>query len=181
MYILAVLWFESVFLSLYLSLFRWKDAAGTRRGIKPYLNPPPLPDPRPSEPSAPPSHHEPAVPRPPEAAGGVSHGRCAAHLALPAGWKPGEWVRAHSETYAHIKRNKMMSARHFSLFSTIWETSLCNFHGDWVWKVTSWFIIKAWSCGLVRWRTSENRKHQLSDIFCNSAQFLFDPTIKFNF
>lgn len=69
---------------------------GSDEGLSPTWTPTPLlsPDPRPSEPSAPPSHHEPAVPRAPEAAGGVSHGRGAAHLALPAGWKPGEWVRA---------------------------------------------------------------------------------------
>lgn len=125
---------------------------GPDEGLSPTWTPPsPLsPDPWPSEPSAPPSsHHEPAVSWTPEAAGGISHGHRPAHLALPAGWKPGEWVWAELETLTMecvcIEGKyspKKIFAKHFSLFSTIWESSLCYFHRDWVWKVRSWFIIK---------------------------------------
>lgn len=48
--------------------------------------------------TAPPSHHAPAVPRAPEAAGGVTDCHRPSHLALPAGRKPGEWVRVRAVT-----------------------------------------------------------------------------------
>lgn len=128
-------------LSSSVRLCRWKDAAATWRGTEPDLSPLPLlsptpdppPLPRPSEPLASPSHHEPAVSWAPKAAGGVSHGRRAAHLALPAGWKPGEWVRVQI---------------HLWWFSPMWESTPCNYHGDSeIWKAKRWFIKREWSCG----------------------------------
>ena len=113
-------------------------------------SPPPLtlpPLPRPSEPLASPSHHEPAVSRAPKAAGGVSHGRRPAHLALPAGWKPGEWVRVQ------IK---------LPWFSPTWESTPCNYHA-----AKRWFIIREWSCGsgqrdaLIQPARTENINYQL--------------------
>lgn len=134
-------WFHCSYQPSVFFCCRWKDAAATWRGTEPDLSPLPLlsptpdppPLPRPSEPLASPSHHEPAVSRAPKAAGGVSHGRRAAHLALPAGWKPGEWVRVQI---------------HLWWFSPMWASTPCNYHGDSeIWKAKRWFIKREWSCG----------------------------------
>lgn len=130
-------------------------------GLSPTWTPSPSsPLPRPSEPSASPSHHEPAVSRAPKAAGGVSNRRRPADLALPAGWKPGEWVRVQIKL-SSSSPTVWLSWRLGDLKS---QTLIYNK------RVELWF----WSEGRTD-PASENRKHQLSD------GFPFDPTIKWMF
>lgn len=91
---------------------------GPDEGLSPTWSPPPpfpcpLPDPWPSEPSVPLSHHESALPRAPKAAGGITHGHRPAHLALPSGWKPGKWVWDRLEMHMLIWMGKNITQTEF--------------------------------------------------------------------
>lgn len=104
---------------------------------------------------------------------------CWWRLSRPSSCSPGStcWLEtwrvstSRVKIYVHIRGKnspKSSSARHFSLYGTIWESSLCNFPRDWVWKVKSWFIMKAWSCGFgpIESQESNRREQKTSIIRC---------------
>ncbi len=154
---------------LYSCLLRWKDAAGPR-GTEPYLNPPPHSSPWP------PTLRALSATIPSWTCCVAGAWSCWWRLSRPSSCSPGStcWLEtwrvsmSRFETYVHIQGKnspKSSSAKHFSLYSTIWESSLCNFHRDWVWKVKSWFIIRALSCGLGSIESQEsNRREQKTSI-----------------